>query len=113
MHEVSIICSAMEEIEYHCKLNNIVKVSKILLAIGKFVAVDNEALRFAFEGVSKGTSCEGAVMEVEEIIPMAYCETCNEEYEVSFTRRSCPLCGNVSSNLTKGNEILLYRIEGE
>lgn len=113
MHEVSIICSAMEEIDYQCKLNNIGKVSKILLAIGRFVAVDNEALRFAFEGVSRGTICEGAVIEVEEIIPMAYCEICNEEYEVSFTGRSCPLCGSVSNNITKGNEILLYTIEGE
>jgi len=103
----------MEEIITQCEMNNIASVNKITLAIGRFVAVDNFALEFAFKCVSRSTICEGATLIVEEISPVAYCENCHEDFEVTFMKKNCPLCGQVSDKITKGYEILLYRIEGE
>lgn len=113
MHEVSIICSAMEEIEHQCLINKITKVTTVVFAIGKFAAVDYNALKFAFESISRSTICEGAFLEMMEITPVAQCDLCHREYQVSFTKNSCPSCGNISCNIVRGNEILLYRIEGE
>lgn len=113
MHEISIICSAMDEIEYQCSINNINKVSKVLLAIGEFAAIDYSALRFAFESVAKDTICDGAVLDIMEIPAVDYCEACHKEYKVSFVQRSCPLCGVINNMLSTGDEILLYKIEGE
>lgn len=113
MHEISIICSAMEEIITQCEMNDIASVTKITLAIGQFVAVDKLSLEFAFRSVSKGTICEKATLLVEEISPLAYCERCQEDFGATFMNKNCPLCGQVSNKITKGYEILLYRIEGE
>lgn len=113
MHEVSIISSAMDEIIIQCEANNIARVTEVTLAIGQFVAVDKFALEFAFNCVSKGTICENAILIVKEIYPKAYCENCNEEFEVTFINKNCPLCGETSQKITQGYEILLYRIEGE
>lgn len=113
MHEASIISSVLEEVEYQCIGTNINKISKVILAIGHFAAVDFHALKFAFESISKDTICEGAHLEIEEIIPMAHCDFCGHEYEVTFTNKICHECGHISTNIIKGYEILLYRIEGE
>lgn len=113
MHELSIICSAIGEIEYHCVKNNISRVNKVILAIGQFIAIDFNALEFAFQSASKNTICEDAVLEIEEITPRAYCGLCEIDYEIGFTNKSCPTCGLINSNITKGYEILLYRIEGD
>lgn len=113
MHEASIICSLLEEIEYQCTNTKINKIIKVTLAIGGFTAVDFSALKFAFDSISKDTICEGANLEIEEITPMAHCDSCELDYEVTFTNKRCPNCGRISTNLIKGYEILLYRIEGE
>lgn len=113
MHELSIICSAMETVNAQCEENHIKRVTKIKLVMGDFVAVDSSALDFAFKYITRGTICEGAELQVENITPMAYCDNCSKEFQVSFMIKTCPICGEFSNEITKGYEMLLYSIEGE
>lgn len=113
MHEVSIISSVINMVLENCKNNNINKVEKIVLKIGEFSCVDNSSLLFAFESLSKDSICEGAVLDIEKVIGMAYCKNCNKEFHVEFSKKKCPICHKSSMDITNGYEMLLYKIEGE
>ncbi|KMT22239.1 hydrogenase maturation nickel metallochaperone HypA [Clostridium cylindrosporum] len=113
MHEVSMICSVIEMVEDIARENNIKKVTKVILKIGEFTCTLNSALNFAFQSIKKNTICSDAVLEIENVNARAFCDKCQREFDIKFTERQCPTCNEYSSNIISGEELLLYRIEGE
>ncbi|MEG0132554.1 MAG: hydrogenase maturation nickel metallochaperone HypA [Clostridium sp.] len=113
MHEISIISSVIQMVEENSLKNNITKVSKVILQIGEFSCIEDSSMKFAFEALSQGSICEKADLELDRIRGRAYCSKCSKEFNVGFTRKTCPDCNETSSEITSGYEILLYRIEGE
>ncbi|MBU3109513.1 hydrogenase maturation nickel metallochaperone HypA [Clostridium gasigenes] len=113
MHELSIISSVINMVYENCRYNNISKVEKIVLKMGEFSYINNSSLIFAFESLSKDGICEGATLDIEKVIAMAYCKNCNKEFHLEFSKKECPICNSYSMDITNGYEMLLYRIEGE
>lgn len=113
MHEVSVVYDAIKIVEENSKLNNINKLTKVLLKIGEFTCIDEKSLDFAFEALSKNTLCEGAKLEIEKVRGKAKCNSCNIEFFIDFTNKLCPRCSTYSSNIISGYELLVYQIEGD
>lgn len=113
MHELSIMCSVIEMVNEICVENNIKNVDEITLHIGELTCVENKALNFAFKAMKKEENLEKANLKIENIKGEAYCENCKKEYNINLANRLCPICKSFSYKIIKGEEILLYRVEGE
>lgn len=113
MHEVGIMESAMSLVEQHAAAGAGRLVGRVVVRIGALAGVDNQALRFAFDVVSKGTLAEGADFEIEDVPVTAYCLGCEREFEGTggdFVF-ACPDCGDFSGEVRRGREMELSRIE--
>ncbi|WP_129597824.1 hydrogenase maturation nickel metallochaperone HypA [Anaerophilus nitritogenes] len=113
MHEVAVMTEVFEIINENIKIYNLKKIDQILLKIGEFTCVEEHALRFSFEVISKGTICENAKLIIQKVKASAYCDNCGETFYICYTNKLCPKCNQFSSNIITGYELLLEKIEGE
>lgn len=113
MHEVSVASELLDIIFINAEIHNIKEVKKIVLKIGEFTCIQENALRFAFKAISKKTLCANAQLVIETVKAAAYCENCKQCFDINYTNKICPKCGQFSFNITTGYELLLESIEGE
>lgn len=105
--------SAMALVEQHAAPRKGRRVTRVVLRIGALAGIDPEAMRFAFDVVSKGTVADGADFEIEDVPVAAWCLNCEREFagdsrDFVFT---CPDCGDLSGEVRRGRELELSRIE--
>ncbi len=113
MHELGIMESALGLVQRCAAERNARRVERVVLRIGTLSGVDPDSLRFAFEVVSRGTSAEGADLDIESVPATAYCKGCQEEFTATaadFVLR-CPNCSVLCGDVRRGREIELSRLE--
>lgn len=66
-----------------------------------------EALEFAFAALSPGGPADGAVLEIESVPALRWCDLCQAEFEVREALPECPRCGAWSHRLQSGLELEL------
>jgi hydrogenase nickel incorporation protein HypA/HybF len=86
-----------------------VRVTLVRLSIGELTAIMPFALQFAWEAMTPGTLCEGAVLEITEIRARSRCLECGTEWEHDQFDRLCPSCGTFACEVLAGNEL---RVDG-
>jgi hydrogenase nickel incorporation protein HypA/HybF len=113
VHEVGIMESAISLVERHAAACAGRRVTRVVLRIGALAGVENDALRFAFGVVSKGTVAEGADFDIEEVPVEVHCVGCGEDFEGGDERFvfTCPACGDLCGEIRRGRELELSRIE--
>lgn len=104
--------SAMDAVLQQARLRGAQRVHRIVLRIGALSGVEPEALRFAFDVVTRDTPAEGSTLEIDAVPVRAYCIACAAEFtsEADFVF-SCPRCGQFSGDLRQGRELELAQIE--
>jgi len=104
--------SALAQVRDQAAVHRASRVNRIVLRIGALAGVDPEALRFAFEVVSRSTVAEGATLVIEPVAARAYCPECSREFDVEtgfiFT---CPVCNGLCGEIRCGRELELSRLE--
>ncbi|MGD9107995.1 MAG: hydrogenase maturation nickel metallochaperone HypA [Gammaproteobacteria bacterium] len=113
MHEFSIMQGIFKLLEDIAAKNNLIKINKVILRIGKLRQVFPDFLRFAFENISQNTFADGAELIIEEIPITMRCESCNQKFTVEHHTYICPVCGATKLELLTGKEILIASVEGE
>lgn len=113
MHEMGILSNLFTIIEEIAEENNLVKINKITLKLGKLQQIVPDVFTFAFETVAKGTKAEGAALDVEYVPIKMQCNTCNNEFIVEGHVYICPECAQTSLTMLEGMEIILESVEGE
>jgi hydrogenase nickel incorporation protein HypA/HybF len=88
-----------------------VRVHEIRLRIGVLSGVVPDALRFAFEALTPGTSAEGALLTIDEIPARFWCVSCAREFVSANLYSECPDCGAPSNELRAGRELELSAME--
>ena len=83
------------------------------ISCGTLNAINDEALRFAFEAIAKGTICEGIKLEIEHKVIRGWCRNCNENFDVVLPEARCPKCGGEEFDLLADAPLLLEEIEFE
>lgn len=111
MHEVGLMQTALRSAFKQAAQHRAVRIHRLTLSVGKLSGVVPEALRFAFEVVTRGTPAEGAELIVHEVPVVCRCETCNNEFKPADLVFVCPHCGAVSATWNKGQELELTSIE--
>lgn len=113
MHELAIAQSLLDIVQQEAVPYEGGKVTRIRLRIGKLSAVVPDALRFAFEVVSRGGVAEGASLEIEEVPLRLLCHQCGEMVTVDDPLLSCPHCEGTDVEMISGRELEIRSMEIE
>ncbi len=111
MHEVGIMQSALEMAEHQARAAGAMRIHRLKLRVGALSGVVPEALRFAYEGLKPGTLAADAVLEIEEVPAVGWCQDCNAEFTATDLCYECPQCHQMSGQLRHGNELELASLE--
>jgi hydrogenase nickel incorporation protein HypA/HybF len=113
MHEVGIASSILDCVAAHAKLHQDVQILAVGVRIGELSSVDKDALEFAFEALTHGTTLEHLKLDVEWCPRRQKCLACNEEFPVRDLDLICPKCGSNRSTCVGGAELDIAYLELE
>jgi len=113
VHELTIARSLIELASEHAERKHADRVTRINIRLGVASGL-LRPLYFCFATASRGTRCDGAILEIEEVPLTVMCPTCNE-VKTPGTRYSfrCPDCGSPTPEVVTGREMQLVTIEVE
>ncbi len=111
MHELSICQSLLGEVERVATGHASTEVNRIFVAVGPLSGVEAPLLARAFDVARMGTIAEHAVLEIETIPAVVWCEACAIETPVAANSLLCGRCGTWQVELKSGAELLLTRVE--
>lgn len=111
MHEMSLAESILQIVEDTARANAAEHVRSVRLEIGALSHVEERALRFCFDAVTRGTVADGARLEVLGTPGRAWCMPCGESIALDRLGDACPLCGSYQLQVTHGEEMKVREIE--
>ena len=85
-------------------------VERVTLVIGRLAGVMTESIRFCFDEVTRGTTLEGAVLDIIEPEGRARCNKCGAEFPTPDLLTSCA-CGSHELTRLSGEELTVKSIE--
>lgn len=111
MHELALARSLIELVDDYAARHGGREVRRIHVRLGQLSAM-TRALYFCFASASRGTSCEGALLEIEEVPLTVRCSHCDAVKTPSgrYSFR-CPDCGLPTPEVVTGREMQLAFIE--
>lgn len=107
MHELSITQSVVTTITGRLGER---PVRRVRLEVGRLSGVVPDAMRFCFEMVAAGTTCEGALLEIDEPTGTARCRSCGAEFETAEPLPLCD-CGSADVAVTGGTQLRIREVE--
>ncbi len=114
MHEGAIARNILDTLEQEIVSGRVPgKVKTIHLRVGRLMAVIPENLDFLFGIMARGTSLEGAVIEIEPVPIRATCNACGDEFEISEVYFLCPSCQSRDLDVRSGRELVIEDVEVE
>jgi hydrogenase nickel incorporation protein HypA/HybF len=87
-----------------------VKVTRVVLEVGRLAAVLPDAIRFCFELCAEGTPLEGAALDVVEVAGRGRCRACGGEVVLDRPFGTCA-CGNTDLEWLSGDELAIKEVE--
>lgn len=111
MHELSVAQGLLDIIEQEARPYPGARVTRVHLRIGALSAVVPDALRFAFQAVTRGGIAEGASLEIEEVPLRIRCRQCAEEFTVEDPFMTCPRCEGFDVEMVSGREMHIESME--
>jgi len=112
VHELSIALSLVDVACDAVSRLGRVRVEALHVRLGALSGVVKEALAFSFEVAVKGTTLEGARLEIEDVPITARCPQCNAERTLdTVLYLRCPVCDTMLTELVHGREVELTALE--
>jgi hydrogenase nickel incorporation protein HypA/HybF len=111
MHELTICESLFKLIDQEHKTRHFTRVRRVRLEIGHFSCLDPEALRYAFEILSRETVLEGAILEIDQPPGRATCLDCAADVDLDTRLSECPACGGSRLRPTGGDQMRFIEME--
>ena len=111
MHEMSLAEGILQIVEDTARANAAAQVRSVLLELGALSHVEEQALRFCFDAVTRGTVADGARLDVHSTAGRAWCMPCGESVGLNRLGDACPLCGGYQLQVTHGEDMKVKEIE--
>jgi hydrogenase nickel incorporation protein HypA/HybF len=109
MHELALTCDIVAMAEEAAAGRPVIRVT---LVIGKLSGAMTEAIRFCFDEVARGTTVDGAALEIIEPEGRARCDDCGAEFATPDLLIHC-CCGSFALTRLQGEELKIKSIEVE
>ena len=110
MHEMSVAESLIETITAEAKKVNAKPVSATI-SCGQLNPINDEAMKFACEVVTKDTICEGMGINVVHVPWRGTCRKCDEVFDFDVYSPKCPKCDSDQFDMAEDAPLLLDEIE--
>jgi hydrogenase nickel incorporation protein HypA/HybF len=114
MHELSIALGIIEVASEELSNHGDARISAVHLKLGALSGVDKDALLFSFDVAAEGTPLQGARLEIDAVPVVIFCAKCGAEREIECIQQLvCSVCGELSSNVSRGRELQVVALELE
>jgi hydrogenase nickel incorporation protein HypA/HybF len=113
MHEMGIANAVLEAVRTEMRRFPGNYPREVGLRIGELAAIDQEALRFCFEAITRETDLETLRLEIEFCPRRNRCLACGRTFDVQDYEFRCPDCANLSTECISGDELELAYLEVE
>ena len=111
MHELALARSLTDMVDGYAAEQGVARIKQLNVRLGELSAM-SRALHFCFGSASQGTSCEGAILNIEDIPLSVFCSSCDDIKTPSGRYNfRCPDCGLPTPNVVTGREMELVSIE--
>ncbi len=111
MHELTICESLFQMVQQQQAARRFKRVHRVRLEVGRFSCLDPDALRYAFEIMSRGTILEHAVLDIDQPPGHASCLDCAADVDLSTRLSECPRCHGNNLRPTGGDEMRFIDME--
>jgi hydrogenase nickel incorporation protein HypA/HybF len=111
VHEVSIMAEAVRMAVESAQAAGAGRITRLRLRVGTLSGAVPDAMRFAWDVVSRDTIAAGARLEIESVPAAGWCAACQAEFECADFFNECPRCHNVSGELRRGRELDIASVE--
>ncbi len=111
MHELALMETVAALAWEAAQRQGAVAVTRIHLRVGTLAGVEPEALRFAAAVVLAEGPTAGALLEIEPVPALAWCDPCRALFPVEWGDCRCPGCGGARVALRQGRELELAALE--
>lgn len=112
MHEIGIANSILDAVRTEAALHPGGEPRKVAVRIGELAAVEVDALRFAFEVLTRDTDLDSMELEIEICLRRQRC-ACGFEFDVTGYELHCPRCGEARTECIGGDQLELAYLEIE
>jgi hydrogenase nickel incorporation protein HypA/HybF len=113
MHELGIANSVLEAVRTEMQRYPEAHPSKVCVRIGEMAAIDQEALRFCFEAITRESELEALELEIEVCPRRHRCLDCGRDFVVHDYLFRCPDCASLETKCISGDELELAYLEVE
>ncbi len=107
MHELAITRTVVTTVTQRMRD---APVLRIRLEVGRLSGIVPDAMRFCFELIAAGTTCEGAELEIDEPPGRARCRDCGDEFGTGEVLPLCD-CGSADVAVLGGTELRIIEVE--
>jgi len=107
VHELSITQSVVTAVTQRMRD---APVRRIRLEVGRLSGIVPDSMRFCFEMVAVGTTCEGADLEIDEPPGRAHCRSCEADFDTGEVLPLCD-CGSADIAVLGGTELRIREVE--
>lgn len=112
MHELGIVFPIIDTVKEVAKKNGAKHVNFVTLEIGEVSSIVPAYLLDVWKwAVSKEPLLTGAILKIETVKAVTYCENCGHKYSTLEYAKICPKCGSDRTYLLAGNETNIKEIE--
>ncbi|MGK7951934.1 MAG: hydrogenase maturation nickel metallochaperone HypA [Xenococcaceae cyanobacterium] len=113
MHETDMTKALILTVkDWYNSQPELAKIEKIHLIVGQFTCVEPVSLQFAWKIQTRNSFLEGVELAIKETPLIAYCHTCQQEYQPEIgLQYSCPDCNSPMEDIRSGRELKIDRIE--
>lgn len=113
MHELGVVFHVIDIVEDLCVENSLTEVKSVTLELGEVSTVIKSYLDDVWKWAVKKKSVhmKDAILMVETIPAISYCQDCKKEYETVKYGKVCPHCKSENTFLLQGNEFKIKEIE--
>ena len=110
MHEMAIAEGIFDIAKEQAEREHSPRITKIGLLIGEMAGVEEDALRFCFSALVRGTLAEGAELSIARVPLVGRCAACGHEQPIEKYNFVCPACGG-GLGIVSGRELRVDYLE--
>jgi hydrogenase nickel incorporation protein HypA/HybF len=110
VHELGVASEILEVALSEADRHAAKKVTSIRLRVGVLRAIEPENLSFLFGHLARGTTAEGALLEIVEEPVRVECAACGVSEARAFTFE-CPRCHGPNVSVTGGDSLSILSLD--